>query len=78
MRLRNFQTFQHAFTYRYAGHDNHKLLPAVELVQFVNRTQIDIGFARTRFHFQRKIQPVRADFRFRLPVLLLYRIQIPA
>ena len=78
MRLRNFQAFQHAFAYRHTRHDNHKLLPAVELVQFVNRAQIDIGFARTRFHFQRKIQPVRADFRFRLSVLLLYRIQIPA
>ena len=46
--------FFHALTDRNRGNDHDELAPAVLLVQFEHRLDIDIGFARAGFHFNIK------------------------
>ena len=72
MRSHRANALQHAFTNRHTRHNNHKFPPTILAVQFKNRPQIHISFARSRFHFHGKIQAVFADLRFFQAEFLLH------
>ena len=55
MVFRDLEGLVDAFLDRDRGDDDHELSEAVKLVQLEHRSQVDIGFARARLHFDREV-----------------------
>ena len=74
MLTRDFQIFHHTLANRHTRHHDDKLLPAIFLMELVNRTQVNIGLAGTGFHFDGEVEIVA--FCIDYAVLFLHRSSV--
>ena len=56
------QILQHTFTNRHARHHDNKLLPAVVLMQLMNRPQVYIRFSGTSLHLDGEVHTILQRF----------------
>ena len=56
------QILQHTFTNRHARHHDDKLLPAIVLMQFVDRPQVHISFTGAGLHLDGEVHTILQRF----------------